>query len=192
MRMQTPSPSYHEIPRPVRQKRPRRRPFLACLPLSGLLLAGLVCTLVGGAALLWLTASPDTPQKSVHIERLQPLSLPTLTPTILPTVITALGLDLPSQVEGRDLFAVLDRFPQVKAVLWGHVHQEIDRERNGVRLLASPSTCIQFAPGSEDFNVSEEAPGYRWLRLHADGRLETGVERVKNFAFTVDYGSNGY
>ena len=90
------------------------------------------------------------------------------------------------------LFAVLDRFPQVKAVLWGHVHQEIDRERSGVRLLASPSTCIQFAPGSEDFKVSEQAPGYRWLRLHADGRLETGVERVKDFAFTVDYGSNGY
>jgi len=90
------------------------------------------------------------------------------------------------------LFAVLDRFPQVKALLWGHVHQEIDRERNGVRLLASPSTCIQFAPGSEDFNVSEEAPGYRWLRLHADGRLETGVERVEGFAFQVDYGSNGY
>ncbi|MGH2421489.1 3',5'-cyclic-AMP phosphodiesterase [Pseudomonas sp. C 49-2] len=90
------------------------------------------------------------------------------------------------------LFAVLDRFPQVRAVLWGHVHQEIDRERNGVRLLASPSTCIQFAPGSEDFKVSEQAPGYRWLRLHADGRLETGVERLVGFVFTVDYGSNGY
>ncbi|MCK3866154.1 3',5'-cyclic-AMP phosphodiesterase [Pseudomonas sp. B329] len=90
------------------------------------------------------------------------------------------------------LFAVLDRFPQVKALLWGHVHQEIDRERNGVRLLASPSTCIQFEPGSEDFQVSEQAPGYRWLRLYADGRLETGVERLRDFAFTVDYGSNGY
>ncbi|TFY85060.1 3',5'-cyclic-AMP phosphodiesterase [Pseudomonas kairouanensis] len=90
------------------------------------------------------------------------------------------------------LFAVLDRFPQVRAVLWGHVHQEIDSERNGVRLLASPSTCIQFAPGSEDFNVSDQAPGYRWLRLHADGWLETGVERVQGFEFTVDYGSNGY
>lgn len=90
------------------------------------------------------------------------------------------------------LFAVLERFPQTKALLWGHVHQEIDSERDVVRLLASPSTCIQFAPGSEDFQVSEQAPGYRWLRLHGDGRLETGVERVKGFAFTVDYGSNGY
>ncbi|MGY2288906.1 3',5'-cyclic-AMP phosphodiesterase [Pseudomonas sp. SDO528_S397] len=90
------------------------------------------------------------------------------------------------------LFAVLDRFPQVRAVLWGHVHQPIDRERKGVRLLASPSTCIQFAPGSEDFQVSEEAPGYRWLRLHADGRLDTGVERLENFEFTVDYDASGY
>lgn len=92
----------------------------------------------------------------------------------------------------KALFAVLDRFPWVRAVLWGHVHQEIDHERNGVRLLASPSTCIQFEPGSEDFTVSQQAPGYRWLRLHPDGRLETGVERVSGFEFTIDYGSDGY
>lgn len=90
------------------------------------------------------------------------------------------------------LFAVLDRFPQVRAVLWGHVHQEVDRVREGVRLLASPSTCIQFEPGSEDFAVGSQAPGYRWLRLWPDGRLETGVERVVGFAFTPDYESDGY
>jgi Icc protein len=90
------------------------------------------------------------------------------------------------------LFAVLDRFPQVRAVLWGHVHQEIDQQRNGVRLLASPSTCIQFEPGSEDFKVDDLAPGYRWLRLLPDGQLETGVERVTGFDFQVDYGSTGY
>ncbi|KII31878.1 serine/threonine protein phosphatase [Pseudomonas fluorescens] len=89
-------------------------------------------------------------------------------------------------------FEVLDRFPQARAVLWGHVHQEIDQMRNGVRLIASPSTCIQFEPGSEDFKVGEQAPGYRWLRLLPDGRLETGVERVTGFDFQVDYGSNGY
>ena len=92
----------------------------------------------------------------------------------------------------RCLFAVLDRFEQVRAVLWGHVHQEIDQRRNGVRLIASPSTCIQFEPGSEDFKVGEQAPGYRWLRLLPDGGLDTGVERVTGFEFTVDYGSNGY
>jgi Icc protein len=89
-------------------------------------------------------------------------------------------------------FEVLDRFPQVRAVLWGHVHQEIDQLRNSVRLIASPSTCIQFEPGSEDFKVGEQAPGYRWLRLLPDGRLETGVERVTGFNFQVDYGSSGY
>ncbi|SDZ11994.1 3',5'-cyclic-AMP phosphodiesterase [Pseudomonas sp. NFIX28] len=90
------------------------------------------------------------------------------------------------------LFAVLERFPQARAVLWGHVHQEIDRQQGPLRLLASPSTCIQFEPGSEDFKVGTAAPGYRWLRLLPDGRLETGVERVNGFDFQVDYGSNGY
>jgi Icc protein len=90
------------------------------------------------------------------------------------------------------LFAVLERFPQVRAVLWGHVHQEYDQMRGDVRLLASPSTCIQFAPGSVDFKVDTTAPGYRWLRLHDDGRLETGVSRVVGMDFEVDYGGEGY
>lgn len=89
------------------------------------------------------------------------------------------------------LFAVLDRYPQVRALLWGHIHQEWDQVRNGVRLLASPSTCIQFEPGSEDFKVGEQAPGYRWLRLHSDGAIDTGVSRVSGFEFTIDY-EDGY
>lgn len=90
------------------------------------------------------------------------------------------------------LFAVLDRHPQVRAVLWGHIHQEFDQWRNGVRLLASPSTGVQFMPGSESFQIDTLAPGYRWLRLHDDGRLETGVSRVVGIAFEVDYSVKGY
>ncbi|WP_437882467.1 3',5'-cyclic-AMP phosphodiesterase [Pseudomonas sp. LRF_L74] len=90
------------------------------------------------------------------------------------------------------LFAVLDRFPQVRALLWGHVHQEFDQMRNGARLLASPSTCVQFAPGSDDFKVGDQAPGYRWLRLHPDGRLETGVSRATGIDFQIDYSVQGY
>lgn len=91
-----------------------------------------------------------------------------------------------------ELFAVTDRYPRVKAVLWGHVHQEIDQLRKGVRLLASLSTCVQFAPGSEEFQVDHEAPGYRWLRLYLDGRLETGVSRVTDIDFEIDYTIKGY
>lgn len=90
------------------------------------------------------------------------------------------------------LFAVLDRYPQVRAVLWGHVHQAFDQQRNGVRLLATPSTCIQFAPGSVDFTLDEAAPGYRWLRLHDDGRLETAVSRLSGVDFEIDFSGAGY
>lgn len=97
-----------------------------------------------------------------------------------------IGLRNPDQ-----LFEVLEPYPQARALLWGHIHQEWDQQRGNLRLLASPSTCVQFEPGSDDFKIDERSPGYRWLALHDDGRLETGVSRLENFAFTVDYG-NGY
>lgn len=91
-----------------------------------------------------------------------------------------------------ELFEVVDRHPGVKALLWGHIHQAYDDSRNGVRLLATPSTGVQFTPGSEEFDVDKAAPGYRWLRLYADGRLETGISRVVGVDFEVDYGVKGY
>lgn len=75
-------------------------------------------------------------------------------------------------------FEVTDRHPQVRGILWGHVHQTFDTIRNGARLLASPSTCIQFKPGCDDFTLDEPRPGYRWLELQADGSIETGVEQL--------------
>lgn len=90
------------------------------------------------------------------------------------------------------LFSVLERFPQTRALLWGHVHQEFDQQRDGLRLMASPSTCIQFAPNSEDFGLDSLAPGYRWLRLLEDGQIETGVSRVAADLFDVDLSGAGY
>lgn len=80
----------------------------------------------------------------------------------------------------------------VKALLWGHVHQAFDDECDGLRLLSTPSTCVQFAPGSDEFSIDCKAPGYRWLDLHPDGRIETGVERASHIEFEVDYSVKGY
>ena len=91
-----------------------------------------------------------------------------------------------------EFWQLLAAYPQVKAVLCGHVHQPFDAEIKGVRVLASPSTSWQFAPNSADFRVDALAPGYRWLDLHADGRIDTGIERVAATEFAADIHSLGY
>jgi Icc protein len=78
-----------------------------------------------------------------------------------------------------ELFAVLERHRNVRALLWGHVHQAHDSIRNGVRLLSTPSTCAQFKPGSNNFAIDRRPPGYRWLELLPDGDIRTEVVWVE-------------
>src|SRR5690606_601033 len=90
------------------------------------------------------------------------------------------------------LWQRLDAEARVRTVLWGHIHQQLEQQRESVRLLASPSTCVQFAAGSSDFATDQQAPGYRWLRLHDDGRMETGVSRLAPGSFPPEAGASGY
>jgi Icc protein len=89
-------------------------------------------------------------------------------------------------------FGILDQHPQIKAVVWGHVHQDFLAERKGVKLIATPSTCVQFQPLCDDFTVDTQMPGYRWFELHNDGSFETGISRVTDKQYNIDYKSAGY
>lgn len=89
-------------------------------------------------------------------------------------------------------WSIIDDFSHVRGIAWGHVHQESDQERKGVRLMSAPSTCVQFKPLSSDFAVDELPPGYRWLDLYPDGRIETAVSRVQGVKFAVDMSMKGY
>ena len=109
-----------------------------------------------------------------------------------PVAIGCDWLDEQRVSDASELFRVLDDFPCVRAVLWGHIHQEVDRYRGQLRLLASPSTCVQFAPGSAEFRADDRPPGYRWLRLFPDGRLDTGVRRVEGVQLEVNLDQRGY
>ncbi len=93
---------------------------------------------------------------------------------------------------GEQLMALARRYDQVKCILWGHVHQDSDRLVEGIRMLSTPSTCVQFKPKSEDFDIDEIAPGYRYLALNADGSIDTHVSRVKGIDFQIDLSANGY
>lgn len=87
---------------------------------------------------------------------------------------------------------VISAHPQVKIVLWGHIHQEFTGEYQGVSLFATPSTCIQFTPNQDEFGVEDSMPGYRWFELHADGTFTTSVERVAQKDYGVAFDSTGY
>ena len=77
-------------------------------------------------------------------------------------------------------------------VISGHVHQDSAQTYQGVQCLTVPSTCIQFAPNSADFQVDAQAPGCRMLTLHESGAWETTVLRVTDETFAVDLNSPGY
>lgn len=103
-----------------------------------------------------------------------------------PVAMGSRWLDQVGLENAGDLFAVLDRHANVRVLLWGHVHQAYDGRRNGVRLLATPSTCAQFKPGVDGFAIDHRPPGYRWLDLHADGSVDTDVVWVEAAAVRAD------
>ena len=77
-----------------------------------------------------------------------------------------------------EFFEVLGRHKQARAVIWGHVHQEMIGRRNGLALFGTPSTCAQFLPTSELFRLDTAPPAYRWLELYPDGEIRSEVEWV--------------
>lgn len=95
-----------------------------------------------------------------------------------PVSINSPWMDAMSLTNADALFAVLDTHANVQGVIWGHIHQAFEQIRDNCLLLGSPSTCLQFKPGSETFAVDNKSPAYRWLILHGDGQIKTGVEYV--------------
>ena len=80
--------------------------------------------------------------------------------------------------DADQFLAIIDRYSRVRGVVWGHVHQASDRERNKVQFMSTPSTCSQFLPHSDSFALDNRPPGLRWLELGPDGRIATEVEWI--------------
>jgi len=109
-----------------------------------------------------------------------------------PVPVAASWLQNHSLKNSDEFLAVIDRYPAVKCVLFGHIHQDFQQKHNDVLMLGSPSTCIQFHPEHDYFSLDDLNPGYRWLELNGDGSIRTGVERVGDKNYHVDLSSRGY
>ncbi|NJM68272.1 MAG: 3',5'-cyclic-AMP phosphodiesterase [Acaryochloris sp. RU_4_1] len=108
-----------------------------------------------------------------------------------PFAIKSDWLDQIGLQNSADLFAILDRHPHVKLVVFGHIHQQFEHQRCGVHYLSTPSTCIQFVPHSKTFALDLAQPGFRLLQLGANGTFKTEIKRVV-FSQDLDFSAEGY
>jgi Icc protein len=82
-------------------------------------------------------------------------------------------LDTVGLKNGDEVLERLSSLKRVRIAAFGHVHQEYDQEHLGIRIIATPSTCRQFARGSDEFAVDDNPPAYRRIELQKDGSLDT-------------------
>ena len=92
----------------------------------------------------------------------------------------------------HELAGVLAPFPRVKAILYGHIHQQVDSTWHGYHVMATPSTCIQFKPDCNTFTLDTLQPGWREIELYADGHIETRVKRIQQASFLPNFQESGY
>ena len=91
-----------------------------------------------------------------------------------------------------DFANVLKQYPNIKAVIHGHVHQEAHQKLGHIDIFSVPSTCVQFKPKSYNFALDAMAPGYRILKLHDNGEFFTQVYRVPALIPNTDPSLSGY
>ena len=109
-----------------------------------------------------------------------------------PILVGSAWLDQHTLKDAQDFWNVVDKHENVNAILCGHVHQDMNVMHNNVRVMATPSTCVQFKPNSDDFALDTRSPGWRELDLKPDGQVETLVKRLPQGSFQPDFNSAGY
>lgn len=109
-----------------------------------------------------------------------------------PVDVGSLWIDTMAIENPGPLFEIIDRHANVRGILWGHVHQTFEAKHGDIRLMASPSTCVQFAPRTDDFQVDEEPPGFRLLALLPDGSIRSEVVRTQEMPQGLELASSGY
>ncbi len=86
-----------------------------------------------------------------------------------PVSLGSQWLDTVILKNGAKLLEKLQALGKVRVLTFGHAHQSYEEEHHGILVLGTPSTCSQFTPGSEEFEIDDSPPAYRRITLLADG-----------------------
>ena len=165
------------------------QPFRSVVELDGWRLVHLISSVDGQVSGALDQQQLDVLRMAVEADDALPIAVFMHHP---PSAVGSQWLDKQRVANNGQLAELLADNNKVKAVFTGHVHQESESDWNGTPVYTTPSTCIQFARKSREFSLCEQGPGYRWIDLHQDGCLETGVAYLSGHQQAVDKACTGY
>jgi Icc protein len=92
-----------------------------------------------------------------------------------PVKVGSAWMDRIGVQNGSALFDVLHKYNSVKAVICGHIHQELETRIDNIVVFGTPSSCFQFKPHTPEAEIDDKPPGYRVMKLYDDGKIESQV-----------------
>lgn len=92
-----------------------------------------------------------------------------------PMLVASPWIDRYPLRQAEAFWQCLGRCQRVKAVVWGHIHQAVDREVDGIQAMGAPSTVSNSLPGQPRFSDDGLGGACRWLKLAHSGAIETGL-----------------
>lgn len=109
-----------------------------------------------------------------------------------PVKIESEWLDKLGINNAEEFWTLLQQYPQVNAVLFGHIHQEVVGIKNNIHYYSTPSTCIQFKGKCNHFALEELGPAYRMIELHPNKTLKTHITRLDGYVGNFEADAKGY
>ncbi|OGI19943.1 MAG: hypothetical protein A3B68_00140 [Candidatus Melainabacteria bacterium RIFCSPHIGHO2_02_FULL_34_12] len=85
-----------------------------------------------------------------------------------PILIESPWLDAMMLKQADKFNSIIKNHPQIKAVLFGHIHQVVEQKINGTYYASAPATCYQALAKTKMFTVEKHTPGYRIIEINGD------------------------
>ncbi len=97
-----------------------------------------------------------------------------------PALINSQWLDELGLHNQTEFLQIVNEYSQKTLLICGHVHQEVDQQLDGLRLLATPSTCHQYKVNSKYMRrIDRPSPAYRFIKLSTTKSIDTQVHSIK-------------
>jgi Icc protein len=101
-------------------------------------------------------------------------------------------LDTMTIENSQTFLDIVARYPNVRVITTGHIHQEMNKKFGNVAVFGTPSTCFQFALNSKDFAMDRTPPGYRIIELYDNGEVISSVRRIDTPLHELELNTAGY